>query len=515
VAIALAGTSRQEHVAFTTGTPVDALIAQLPEGKVERTFLLEAGAWAIYRQAGAPAQQADEVPAPAVDETLRECSPGAALLVSRLLSGEQDALLPETLARLSQQGLRLPFRLLPLALNATNKETRAALFPLLGERGRWLSLFNQSWKWVNNYLASERAGLPADAETIWQEGTPGQRIEILRRQRAIDPGKAREWLATVWKQEKAEVRTDLLDTLKIGLSPDDEPFLEKALDDRASGVRTTAANLLSSLPSSAFSERMRQRGQDMLQMVNGRVRIQLPAELEQTWQRDGIAEKPPHTLSKRGWWLIQTLAAIEPTFWETQFGASPATLLDLLPTDDVWRIQVIEGWSKAARNFQTLAWLEPLWFWWNERYEEAIKEHQLTEYGYASQLMQLMPGAMAERIVLRLIKQPDANQTSWSDLLSGLPRPWGSEFAQTYLHFLRESCTTEKIQEEDFNPYANPWLNTLPITALALPATCLEEASQVWDLSEQAKWQAQYATRQIKAFIETIHIRQKIYEEIH
>ena len=514
MAIALAGTSRQEHITFTTGTPVDALLAKLPEGEAERTFLLEAGAWAVYRQAGARAQQAGEVPAPAIAETLRECSAGAALLISRLLAGEQDALLPEALAHLRQQGLRLPFRLLPLALNTTNKETRTALFPLLGERGHWLSQFNQSWKWVNNYLASEQVGLPTDAESIWQEGTLGQRVEILRRQRAIDPGKAREWLAAVWKQEKAEARADLLDTLEVGLQTDDEPFLEKALDDRAGGVRSTAANLLSLLPGSAFSERMRQRGQILLQMINGRVRIELPAELEQAWQRDGIAENPPRNLSKRGWWLIQTLAAIEPTFWETRLGATPARLLDLLPSDDVWRLQVIEGWSKAARKFQAVSWLEPLWFWWDEHYKEAVEQWQLTEYSYSEQLMQHMPGEMAERIMLNLIKRPDADQTAWS-LLSKISTPWSSAFAQTYLRYFRENCTREKIEQENFNSYVNPWLVNASVAAQALPISCLAEAAQAWDLPEDGKWQVQYAIQRIEAFREIIHTRQKIYEEIN
>src|SRR5262249_34685965 len=153
------------------------------------------------------------------------------------------------------------------ALNTTGKEMRAALFPLLGERGRWLSQFSDSWKWVNNYLVADEGGLPADAETIWQEGTPGQRVEILRRLRAVDPGKAREWLDDVWKQEKADVRGDFINALEIGLNADDEPFLEKALDDRASGVRETAALLLARLPASAFSERMRQRGQSLLHKV--------------------------------------------------------------------------------------------------------------------------------------------------------------------------------------------------------------------------------------------------------
>src|SRR5579883_3448634 len=234
VTIAMAGTSRQERVAFTSGTPVDELAAALPAEEVERSFLLSAGAWAIYRQAGTRAQTV-EAQEPAAQEVLRECSPEAALLISRLFTHEHMSLLTEALERMRQKGLRLPWCLLPQALNLTTNEVRAALAPVLGERGRWLSQFNSSWKWVNNYLHTQEESLPAEAERIWQEGTAGQRLEILRRQRAVDPVLALSWLEEVWKQEKAEMRGDMIATLSIGLSAADEPFLEKALDDRSAG----------------------------------------------------------------------------------------------------------------------------------------------------------------------------------------------------------------------------------------------------------------------------------------
>ncbi|HEX7733602.1 MAG TPA: DUF5691 domain-containing protein [Ktedonobacteraceae bacterium] len=519
VAIALAGTSRQERVKLVTGTPVDALLAELPEDEVERAFLLGAGAWAVYRQAGTQAQESTEIHEPAATETLRECSPGAALLISRLLNGEQANLLPEALERMSQYKLRLPFRLLPLALNTTGKETRAALFPLLGERGRWLSQFNSSWKWVNNHLALDEDGLPEDAETIWQEGTLGQRIAILRRQRAADPARALAWLEGVWKQEKAEARGDLLETLEVGLNSTDEPFLENALDDRANGVRATAALLLAHLPNSTLNQRMRERGQHMLQMINGRVRIEQPGEFEKAWLRDGMTEKPPRTISQRSWWLFQILTTIEPTFWESHLHASPAELLELLPSDYAWKMPIIEGWSKAAITFGTQSWLEPLWSWWYKNYEEAQKQHALLEYDYREQLLKALPGPMAERLLLDLLKkETDDLPVYWPELLSELPKPWSVELARLYLHLFREHATVERIKDENFNPYGDHWFNDLSSIALALPPACFAEALRPLEFPENTtsttRWQIQYAENQFKAFTEIVHMRQKIQEEI-
>jgi hypothetical protein len=523
VTIALAGTSRQERVKVTTGTPVDALLAELPEDEVERAFLLGAGAWALYCQAGTRALELPETGEPAPAESLHECSPGAALLIARLLSGDQVHLLPEALGRMRQSKLRLPFHLLPLALNTTGvaftsipvKEMRAALFPLLGERGRWLSQFNPAWKWVNNYLVLDDAGVPDDAETIWQEGTLGQRVELLRRQRAVDPGKALAWLEGVWEQEKADARGELIEALEVRLNGADEPFLECALDDRAKGVRATAAALLARLPASALCQRMRQRGQHMLQMINGRIRIEQPGEFAKEWLRDGLTEKPPTTLSQRSWWLWQILTAIEPTFWESHLRASPAKLLALLPGDYAWKMPIIEGWSKAAITFGTQSWLEPLCSWWYEHYEEAQQKHALLEHGYREQLLKALPGPRAEQFLLDLLKLNAGNPPdNWPELLAELPRPWSVELARTYLRLFRERATVKKMQDENFNPYADGLFSHLSSVALALPAACFAEALRPLDFPESKNWQVRYAEDQCNNFTEIVHLRQKIHEEI-
>ena len=90
--------------------------------------------------------------------------------------------------------------------------------PVLGERGHWLSQFNQEWKWVNQLLLQTEKLLPANVETIWQEGTLDERSMILRNIREVDPARARDWLTEVWKEEKAETRTALLATLEVNFS---------------------------------------------------------------------------------------------------------------------------------------------------------------------------------------------------------------------------------------------------------------------------------------------------------
>src|SRR5260370_41453328 len=65
VRAAVAGTARQNNQGLATGTPLDTLIAGLPDATAERRLLLQAGAWAGYRLAGWTAESGPGGAAPA------------------------------------------------------------------------------------------------------------------------------------------------------------------------------------------------------------------------------------------------------------------------------------------------------------------------------------------------------------------------------------------------------------------------------------------------------------------
>ena len=70
VTTAIVGTGQVENTDLVTDTPIDALAAQLPADNTERSLLLTAGAWAIYRQAGYCAEPAPTIPQSAQAEVL-------------------------------------------------------------------------------------------------------------------------------------------------------------------------------------------------------------------------------------------------------------------------------------------------------------------------------------------------------------------------------------------------------------------------------------------------------------
>ena len=291
-----------------------------------------------------------------------------------LLGARNGVLLAEALARFNQVGYRLPHLLLPLALTQTPSDCRPAMALAVGERGRWLGQFNRHWAWVGETLTDESDAVPPDAETIWEEGALGQRVEVLSRLRKADPAKAREWVSAVWKREKVDARVALLETFEVGLGVEDEELLDIALGDKTERVREVAARLLVSLQTSALAGRMRARAEAMLTLKNGALDAKPPTAVDAEWERDGLTEKGGQgTTGQRAYWLAQVLSRVPPSHWEAQFGMAP----DSADRRDGWlemahqHPRVLE---RRRGSLQGTRWAAPLWRFWLDLSPKEMKQ---------------------------------------------------------------------------------------------------------------------------------------------
>jgi hypothetical protein len=509
VAAALVGTGQRPADHIETAPDLDKLFADPLTSEAERALLLRAGAWSVYRQAGTLPAVIDAT-SPAPDERLEPCSPDAAILLRRIIDGQMGDVLLEALERLRQSRLRLPFDLLPAALNIRDAEQRAALAPVLGERGRWLSQFNKGWSWVAQTLDSTGGDLPADAETIWQEGAAGQRVEVLRRLRSIDPSKAREWLDAVWKREKAEVRADLLGTLEVGLGPEDEPLLEQVLDDRAERPRSVAQHLLLTLPDSKLAARMRERATATLTYANGKLDAKPPTAGDATWTRDGLRNKPPQAKGEREFLLREALTCVPPTHWEQHFGLTPDMLL--AATDgSKWRIAIVECWTDAAERFKSSGWAAPLWRFWSAATDKEIKQANGSRGSLLTQVLPLAAEADREAWALAALANAGPNDDpTLDDLLGALPRPWSEAVGTAYVRGLQAFAATLTEKSKS----AEPWDDTLQAAGIALPRACFAEALQPIEIPATNHWYMQNFRRQLDSLADVLRTRQRIYEEI-
>src|SRR5262249_3150418 len=158
----------------------------------------------------------------------------------------------------------------------------------------------------------------------------------------LRPLNARELLASTWQQEPPEDRAAFLASLEVGLSMDDEPFLESTLDDRRQTVRQKAAELLARLPDSRLVGRMIERLTPLLTVPAGQsglwpslrrqrslhLAVGLPEACDEAMVRDGVDPRPHAQHGERAGWLVQMLAIVPPSTWCRTWDATPAEIVE-------------------------------------------------------------------------------------------------------------------------------------------------------------------------------------------
>ncbi|MDX3237973.1 DUF5691 domain-containing protein [Streptomyces sp. ME03-5709C] len=276
-------------------------------------------------------------------------------------------LLPQWLAEADARGYAAPPELLPALLDAARARTdlRPDALALAGPRGLWLAGLNADWSFALRAGAPgvlPDTGDPDTVRTLWEEGLFAERVALLARLRARDPGRARELLRSGWAAERAEDRLMFLDSLREGLSPQDEPFLEQALTDRSRNVRATAAELLSALPGSALAARMAARARTCVawDSAGGRIAVEAPYACDAAMERDGVVAIPPAGRGERAWWLGQVVDAAPLATWPARFGGRTPREIIELPVADDWQADLHAAWCRAAVRQGDEAWARAL-----------------------------------------------------------------------------------------------------------------------------------------------------------
>lgn len=297
--------------------------------------------------------------------------PGAAGGGRRGAAPDLMELLPQWLATANSLGYAAPPQALPALLDAARGRTdlRPAALAFAGSRALWLARLNPEWRFALRAAPGGGSSLPGPEEPVrmrelWEEGLFAERVALLTAVRAGHPAAARELLATTWAAERAEDRLMFLDSLRTGLDPADEPFLELALADRSRNVRATAAELLSALPGSALAGRMaaRARACVALDRTQGAATIvvEAPHECDPGMERDGIVPKAPAGRGERAWWLGQLVEATPLDAWSARLGGRTPEEIVALPVADDWQDELHAAWCRAAARQRDPGWSRAL-----------------------------------------------------------------------------------------------------------------------------------------------------------
>ena len=364
---ALLGTDRTRLAVPSSEGTLGSASAMLvrDEADAPASLLRIASAASVYRRCGWIPKRSDEPPPAACPPDTRSLCPAAAgAMLRRILQGEHESLLATWLSLAARHGVRAPADTLCDLLELGRREPalRSTILAAGGTRATWLAAVNPDWSYAS-------AGESVESlVTTWETGTGPARLAALQQLRAMDAERARAMLESSWGQESPAERGGFVAALARGLSPADEPFLARALDDRRKEVRQGAAGLLARLPASELVARMTARAREHLSLgktgLLKRVRIDvtLPAAADDALVRDGVEPKPPPGtgIGERAWWFGQIIAAVPPSTWTSAWSMEPVTLLRVAEGHE-WREPLVAGWLSATERHRDAAWAEALW----------------------------------------------------------------------------------------------------------------------------------------------------------
>ena len=267
--IALVGTEKQAVVLSEGSEGVAPLFSQLDTSDRERALLSAAGIMTLWRRAGyVPETNVQPLPTPCEAEDLPRCPPEVMQQIVLRMRDNNRSMLMECLELVGAKQRRVAEEYLPqlLQLGQSNTQLREPVAGVIGKRGRWLATQNPDWSYAYQLsfpTSREKengeapfAKTPEESETLWQVGFKEARLELLAELRLTQPAFARQLVELTWKQYTPDDRATFVETFRIGLSMEDEPFLEQALDDSRKVVRMRAIELLSQLPESRLVKRM-------------------------------------------------------------------------------------------------------------------------------------------------------------------------------------------------------------------------------------------------------------------
>lgn len=493
--LAVLGTARGPGLDIDDDTFAARVAAALEKEPVERRLLLTAGSRAVAEAAARIAARPEiEVERAPVDDQ-PTCSARAAAALLELLRGQHAELLPEALDRLARAKQRLPPALLPIALRSSRADVHERLGAVLGARGAWLAKQNPAWA---KLLAPE----VMDLEKTWNEGSPDERRAALKRLRETDAAKGRAWLEATWPQENAEQRERLIAELEGALGPADEPFLEAARKDRASGVRAAACGLLAKLPGSAFLQRMCERADAALSWKaagGGAIEVDVADKLDAEAERDGI-DKPPRGTGKKDHYLTRVLSVVPLAHWEARFSAAPQAILKAVARSDHAGAIAI-AMSRAAALGAAPAWSDALFSFW-EQCDDKTVAAGLRESSASAVLASLPASSRAAHATLVLRGARKLPSIGLS--IAHVAVPWPDDVAVTFVAVARHELFTAGQR-------ASALVAELPRAALALPSASL---ASVLDSPLELAPSLSYFTPAVARFSELAAARRTLHEEI-
>ncbi len=495
-ASALVGVDRRPPSLPSAGDPIGRALTGADAREPASRLLAVAAAASLYGHVGRkPAIDTAPPPALCPTDDQSECLPAPAARVRRMLKGDHAECLPEWIERLAASGRRLPTDVIVDILATTENQSAASdsLRKVLGVRGGWLAAQHPKWK---KYARSDAAIEPA---LLWETGAPHERAAVLRTLRQTDAGAARALVASTFAADPADQRAAFVGEFARGLSMEDEPFLEAALDDRGKEVRRQAAELLRRLPESRLCRDMIERARAclswkraMLGLGRGTLVVEPPASCDKATIRDGVESKPDihKKLGERAWWLREIVSAVPPRAIAAMLGATPAQIVEA-NRDGEWEGALGPALIVSTIRHRDSEWAEPL-------LDAALdKPYPLWDPSRNFELLAILPSDRRDAFLMRRLRAEVGSLRPAHPavgFIRSLTSPVGMEVAREILGRVQRMVAEERAEFADparraelrqwsghgFDPKYHDYQAAGTIEGLAgvLPFAIVDEASE-------------------------------------
>ncbi|MEO1429363.1 MAG: DUF5691 domain-containing protein [Cyanobacteria bacterium J06633_8] len=431
VKTAVVGTQRLELKIPTQDNQLGEVLNHLDTKDKEGCLLSAAGTIYFYQKAGKSTAIDSQKTIETCDlDDLPYCSHTSEQHLGIMLSGEYSAILPEWLKLLADSKKVVSPKYLPELLSLGNRENhlRKYILPVLGKRGIWLAGQNPEW----NYVSSE------DTDKIWKNGSLEARKSLLHELRQSEAEIGRLQLQSIWTKERAQERASLLEVLEIGLSVDDEIFLEDALEDRSKLVRDVAARLLAQIPESKLVNRMIERVRPLLSLDRNEIKVILPKKCSLEMTQDGIDEsKYIPSLGEKASLLLQMLSCVPPSIWSNDWQMTPDELIKIIENSK-WEKVFLEAWTTAAIRSKDTVWAEALL-----KVSRKLSKNLTNSDGSINNLFQVISESQIQSFILKVLQQHPHNIFSSANpafpLLIHTPYIWDEQISKTAISSIK-SC---------------------------------------------------------------------------
>ncbi len=423
-------------------------------------------------------------------------SPKAVHLLHLMLSGPHADVLPEYLELLKKAKKTLPTAEIPAMMLRKGLPLIWQNFqPMLGEEGRWLLRQHPEW-----------SKLLEDPTTYnWQTGSRQQRLKMLEYWRNTSPKFALELVQSTWETENATDKAAFLAMLRIGLSHDDEVFLEPALDDKRKEVRQVAAVLLAKIDGSALSQRMVQRAQRFFSLKNEKLAVQVGEEPDEAALRDGISKlQLDWAGGAKAAQLGQVVSLVNPVRWEAFFQKTPAEVLQLFASTD-WQQTLRQAIINATVFHDSATWASTI-------AEQLITDSssQFATFNNLDDLLELVPREAAHRFAQQKIPLESELPNQQSVLLSLMKKSeaiWPNELSLLVINQFRKDIFKDYRQIWQLQ-HLQDWLKLL---GLRCDPALFDQLQTGWS-SDAVQWR--YWEKPVEDMLARVLFRREVWAEI-